>query len=352
MTEIKNSSLIAAIPEKYLRPNTAKAIITLCIAFASYALSLLFAYFVRAHAVYWLYPVSYIAGSIAVTGLFVVAHDCGHFSFLRNKTLMNVIGNVFMIPSLYPFYAWRYSHNAHHSHTNNLKGGKIPQDHSNVYCDNAWIPWTVKQYEHAKKHHPLMAFGYRFYRLLLPIGSVLHQLFFHFYPPLFNKNHRKKVAFSVALVVISTILICTLIYQLTNSVYALFHFFFIPAFLMHIWLSTYTYLHHTYEESCVYHNDEQWDPAKAALHGTANIYFPRWISFFHFNIDVHVPHHVSVKVPCYYLRQVTDCLKQAGYDQHITERRCSLAYLYKQTMRCKLWDEEKERYVDFDGKEG
>jgi hypothetical protein len=46
------------------------------------------------------------------------------------------------------------------------------------------------------------------------------------------------------------------------------------------------------------------------LAGTVDCEYPRWVEFLCHDISVHVPHHVSSKIPWYNLRKANDSLKQ------------------------------------------
>eukprot|EP01084_Bolivina_argentea_P293606 504997_1 len=84
--------------------------------------------------VYW-----YVQGAF-MTGIWVVAHECGHNGFTPNKLLNNVVGFILHTMLLVPYFSWQYSHAKHHAKTNNLeldtvhvprmKHAKEPNDYS------------------------------------------------------------------------------------------------------------------------------------------------------------------------------------------------------------------------------
>lgn len=79
---------------------------------------------------WYLLPIAWFVVGTAVTGMFVVGHDCGHRSFHKNKLVEDIVGNIMMSPLIYPFEPWRILHNQHHAHTNKLE------------LDTAWLPMT------------------------------------------------------------------------------------------------------------------------------------------------------------------------------------------------------------------
>jgi hypothetical protein len=64
-----------------------------------------------------IYP--YLAG-IPLTGLWVLAHECGHGAFSTNQTVANFFGFVIHTALLTPYFSWRSSHGRHHQFANNL----------------------------------------------------------------------------------------------------------------------------------------------------------------------------------------------------------------------------------------
>jgi len=55
------------------------------------------------------------------TGLWVLAHECGHQSFSPSKTLNDTVGWVCHSALLVPYFSWKISHGKHHKATGNLE---------------------------------------------------------------------------------------------------------------------------------------------------------------------------------------------------------------------------------------
>ena len=75
-------------------------------------------------------PVTWIFTGTALTGWFVIGHDCGHRSFAKRRWVNDLVGHIAFLPLIYPFHCWRILHDYHHLHTNKLG------------VDNAWDPVT------------------------------------------------------------------------------------------------------------------------------------------------------------------------------------------------------------------
>ena len=66
---------------------------------------------------------SAVTGTVAM-GLWVLAHECGHGAFSKNKTIQDTVGYVLHSLFLVPYYSWQRSHAVHHQYTNNIELGE------------------------------------------------------------------------------------------------------------------------------------------------------------------------------------------------------------------------------------
>ncbi|KAI7003051.1 hypothetical protein KC366_g19159, partial [Hortaea werneckii] len=55
------------------------------------------------------------------TGLWVLAHECGHQSFSPSKTLNDTVGWFAHSALLVPYFSWKISHGKHHKATGNME---------------------------------------------------------------------------------------------------------------------------------------------------------------------------------------------------------------------------------------
>ena len=60
----------------------------------------------------------------AATGLWVIAHECGHKAFSDNRRLQDAVGYVLHSLMLVPYFSWQRSHAVHHAHTNHITAGE------------------------------------------------------------------------------------------------------------------------------------------------------------------------------------------------------------------------------------
>ena len=73
-------------------------------------------------APFWLLY-SAVTGTVAM-GLWVLAHECGHGAFSKNKTIQDTVGYVLHSLFLVPYYSWQRSHAVHHQYTNHMELGE------------------------------------------------------------------------------------------------------------------------------------------------------------------------------------------------------------------------------------
>ncbi len=327
-------------------PNTKKAIRVLFVGFGFQFLSYAILYLAYITDQIWLLVLGWFLCGMSVTSLFVIGHDCAHGSFLKNQRLNDTIGHFCFLFSFYPFFGWKFSHNSHHAHTN-----EITTHDSDVYFDNAWTPFTVEEYLSLKKTNRVRAFVYKCTRYFPPIGSLLHNFVFHAFPDKFIKTHKTKLYVSYLILFLGLILFSFGLNLLVGSVFAFVHFLILPGLLFQFWMSFYTFLHHTSTEIRFYEKKD-WNPYVGQILSTYNSLCPKWLSAIHFHIDIHTPHHLSTAIPCYHLPQAYKDLKSSEYAHDIKEGKFKLSYLVRQIRECHVWDLKNQKYRRFSEIEG
>ncbi len=268
-------------------------------------------------------PVTWFFTGTALTGWFVVAHDCGHRSFAQRRWVNDLVGHVMILPLLYPFHCWRILHDHHHRHTNKLNE------------DNAWHPWTDQQYAQST---PMLQFFYRAIRgWFWWTASIVHWATMHFTLANFVKRDHAKVMLSIATVVIfAAVFFPTLV--MTVGVWGVVKFWLMPWLVYHFWLSTFTLVHHINIDT-QFRPAATWSAAAAQLTGTVHCNYPRWVEVLCHDINVHIPHHVSVAIPAYNLRMAHECLTQR-WGAYIQEREFSLPLLQDIVKQCHVYDSQ------------
>jgi len=322
------NDVIKTIPKDVFRKNMLKAWSNVLLTLAAVSLS---------HALlsitpWYLLPVSWFIAGTAWTGLFVIAHDCGHLSFSRTHAVNDIVGTVMMLPLVYPFEPWRIHHNLHHTNTNKL------------HVDNAWQPFQTSYYETAPALEKAIMRVIK--GPLWWIASVGHQIKIHFLPSLFTPEQRPRVYVSI----VSVFAFAALFFPAALYNYGLWwvvKYWLVPWIGFHFWMSTFTMVHHTLPH-IPFLPEEKWNDAKARLNMTVHCEYPAWIELLTHSINVHIPHHVSTAIPSYNLRAAHEALKK-NWSQYMHECVFGMDLLKDITSNCHLYHEdEMVCYVPFE----
>ncbi|KAA3486230.1 omega-6 fatty acid desaturase, chloroplastic-like isoform X1 [Gossypium australe] len=187
--------VIDTLPRKVFEIDNVKAWTSVLISVTSYALGI----FMISKAPWYLLPLAWAWTGTAITGFFVIGHDCAHKSFSKNKLLEDIVGTLAFLPLIYPYEPWRFKHDRHHAKTNMLSE------------DTAWHPVWEKEFETSPFLRKAIMFGYGPFR---PWMSIAHwygckivgssysglQLIWHFDLNKFRPNEVKRVKISLACV--------------------------------------------------------------------------------------------------------------------------------------------------------
>lgn len=267
-----------------------------------------------------------IIGAGLLTRIFIIFHDCTHYSFFKSRKANDVLGTITGIITIFPYRKWQHEHAIHHASSGNLDKRGV---------GDIWA-LTVDEY---LKSSLWTKFSYRFYRnpfVMLILGPIYVFLIKNRF------NHRDARAkermntyiTNIAIAAIVTVFCLTIGWQSFLLVQG-------PIFLISgaagIWLF---YVQHTYEDS-YFEPDEDWDYVKAAVEGSSFYKLPKVLQWITGNIGFHHVHHLSPKVPNYKLEEAhnnTEPLQNVPTITLSTSFSC---------LKFRLWDEQGKRFVSF-----
>lgn len=314
--DLQLKDIIKTLPRECFQKNRRKAWLSVLLSVLAVGLG-----YVGLVSLPWFFlPLTWIFTGTALTGFFVIAHDCGHRSFAKRRWVNDWVGHILMLPLIYPFHSWRILHDYHHVHTNEL------------HVDNAWQPWTLEDYATTPVAIRRVYAALR--GRLWWLASIAHWFKLHFDLNQFSPRDRGKVKVSIAAVVIfAAVFFPTLI--ITTGLWGFVKFWLMPWLVFHFWMSTFTLVHHT-APHIPFHPTATWHAAAAQLTGTVHCTYPRWVEILCHDINVHVPHHISVAVPAYNLRLAHQSLKQT-WGSAIQEERFSWSLMKQIVDQCHLY---------------
>jgi len=271
---------------------------------------------------WYLLPFAWFFTGTALTGFFVIGHDCGHRSFSNKIWINNLVGHIAFLPLIFPFHPWRLKHDHHHLHTNKLDE------------DNAWYPFTAESY---KSEAPYIRLVYKLIRgKFWWLGSILHWANLHFNPSLYPEKQRKQVIFSAGLVIAYAAIAFPLMI-LAGGIWGWINFFLMPWLGYHFWMSTFTIVHHTMPD-IPFKTKDKWNAAQDQLTGTVHCDYPVWVEWLCHDINVHIPHHISTGIPSYNLRMAHASLKQ-NWGQYLYETKFNWDLMHRITTQCDIYDQ-------------
>ncbi|MEW9699428.1 fatty acid desaturase [Paenibacillus sp. SI8] len=258
--------------------------------------------------------------------IFIIFHDCCHRSFFKNKIANEVIGTITGILTCCPYHQWRHTHTIHHASSGNLDRRGVGDIWTLTVDEYIGLP-MLKKWVYRMYRNPFVMF-------------IVGPIFIFLIDYRFN---RKKVGMkerintyvtNIAIVGCAALLIWAIGWQSFLLVQG-------PIFFLSgaagIWLF---YVQHQFEES-YYEHDEEWDYVKAAMHGSSFYKLPRILHWITGNIGFHHIHHLSPRVPNYYLEKAHNKNEVLRNVQTITLR-TSL-----QSLKFHIWDEESKRFMGF-----
>ena len=319
-SEIRLKDILKTLPRECFQQNRHRA----WLGVFTQVLIVVLGYVGLAIAPWFLLPFLWIFTGTALTGFFVIAHDCGHRSFAKRRWVNDLVGHLFMLPLIYPFHSWRILHNYHHTHTNKLDD------------DNAWQPFQPEFYASLGR---LGQWGYRLLRgKFWWVGSLVHWAVLHFNWSQFQGKDRAKVKLSVSVVAIFTAIAFPILFA-TIGIWGFVKFWLLPWLVYHFWMSTFTLIHHTAPD-IPFHKADEWNAATAQLSGTVHCNYPRWVEFLCHDISVHIPHHVSTAIPSYNLRLAYRSLQETWGTYLHQESQFSWALMKQITAQCHLYERQ------------
>src|SRR4051794_24392517 len=257
---------------------------------------------------------------------FIVFHDCAHGSFLPWRRVNHWLGIACGLLVYSPFHSWRHEHAVHHASADDLdRRGRGDVETLTVA---EWIALSRrKRLAYRTFRNPLVMLG------LGPIWALMIE------PRLVPRSARARfgrtiIATNIALGALLAGL-CALVGWRAVLVVQL------PTAMLAgaagIWMF---YVQHQFED-VYWERKADWNYAEAALRGSSYLKLPKLLQFVTGNIGLHHVHHLSARIPNYYL--------QRAHDSNDIFQGVPVLTLWDgmRAVRLKLWDEDTGRLVTF-----
>ena len=265
---------------------------------------------------------SILSGTTAM-GFWVIAHECGHGAFSKNRYLENFIGYILHSFLLVPYFSWQRSHSVHHRFTNHISKGET---HVPMVIDGNGInekKGGKKELELSAslgrtKYGILQLFlhlivGWPAYLLTGSTGGLEYGMSNHFWP---QKPFSKKIWLSkwvnkvwISDIGVGLMLLLLLISSYKYGFISLLAMYIGPLLVVNFWLVLYTWLHHT-DTDVPHLSNDQFSFIRGAFL-TIDRPYGKLINFLHHNIgSTHVIHHIYPNIPHYHAKEASLSIKK------------------------------------------
>ena len=353
------AQVLAAIPEHCFKRNTA-----LSLGYAALSLAMTLACgaagaaLIPMQASAWPLWVAYalVTGTVA-TGVWVVAHECGHGAFSDNRALQDAVGYAFHSALLVPYFSWQRSHAVHHARTNHVSEGETHCPHLYPVDAAANAGLTMKQ---AMGNIPFaitqlvihLVVGWPAYLLWGATGGSAHGVTNHFWPTapfseaLWPGSWKDKVWRSD--IGVAAMLAALVAWGVAaGSAVPVLALYAAPLLVTNAWLVAYTWLQHT-DTDVPHYESPEWSYVRGAFHTIDRPYGPLF-DFLHHRIgSTHVAHHVESGIPHYHALEATHALKKAFPDLYLYDPTPVHQALWRVASKCVAVVRRGDRYVFVD----
>ena len=240
---------------------------------------------------YWLTLGLAIPAAGFLMRTFIIFHDCGHGSFFKSQKANNALGIFTGLLNFTPYYRWKHDHAIHHATAGDLDRRGVGDVYTMTVKEYLAAPWWKKT-------------GYRIMRnpfAMFLVGPLLVFVVTQRIPAAkMGKRELASVWWTNFALVAIIGLLCWLIGWKTYLLVQL------PVLMISttfgIWLF---YVQHNFDPTYWDHH-EGWEFVKAGMQGSSYYKLPAVLQWFTGNIGFHHIHHLSAKIPNYYLPKCYD----------------------------------------------
>jgi acyl-lipid omega-6 desaturase (Delta-12 desaturase) len=325
----------------YAKPDTRKGLKVFLVDYAMLLVGLGLALF---GTDLWVRALGAVLAGAKLNGLYTVGHDAGHNVLTASRKLNSVLAFFCYLPTLFNFRLWHYDHQIiHHVKTN---GPQV----------DVYRPMSLEQYRASPLWRRAVE---RLFRALNPVGFAAY-ITYHsrfeqskFFPH--KDEHPEKVRKAAWPVTWWTLaylgaflgwLVARNWGEPQGLALDVLFAFAIPFFVFMNGIAIGVYLQHTHPNVPWFKAD---DPARAHFDQvdlTVNFKLPKWFDYLSHEVMAHQVHHLLPAIPSYNLRAAQNKLEELLGDACVTASPKDVASIFR---RCKLYDFENRRWLDFDG---
>lgn len=252
------------------------------------------------------------------TGLWVLAHECGHQAFSDYGWLNDAVGWVLHSYWLVPYFSWKYSHGKHHKATGHMTR------------DMVFVPKTREEFVKLRHAHSLEEIASdtplsSLYQILVQqLGGWIAYLFTnvtgqpvaksgwgmnHFNPSsaIFERRDYWYIVLSDLGILIQGLVLYT--WYKNYGAFNLFVNWVVPYIGVNHWLVFITFLQHS-DPKMPHYEASEWNFARGAAATIDREFGFIGKHIFHDIIETHVLHHYCSRIPFYNAREASEAIKK------------------------------------------
>lgn len=303
---------------------------------------------------YILWPLYWWFQGAVMTGVWVLAHECGHQSFSPWKSVNDAFGLVLHSALLVPYHSWRITHGQHHKKTNHTTMDQVfvpfnqpTYNTTHGITQEAGVRKYKSAIQEAIEETPLgdlfgvfqmVTFGWWAYLTVNISGQAYGKGANHFNPnaPMFSGRDYMDVVISDIFLgaAISTIATSVYYFGLRNVI----SYYFIPYMIVNMWLVTITYLQHS-DPAIPHYTPDAFSFVRGALCSVDRDY--GIFNTLHHQIgSTHVAHHLFSQMPFYHAQEATEAIKKVLGEYYYSDNTPILQALFRSWSHCKFLDEK------------
>ncbi|MEE8348615.1 MAG: fatty acid desaturase [Acidobacteriota bacterium] len=288
--------------------------------------ALLYLMYLTLEVSYWITLVLAIPAAGFLVRCFIIFHDCGHGAFFKSRKANRTVGFIAGLMTLMPSYYWSHQHAKHHATAGDL-------DHRGD--GDVWT-LTVQEYLDLSRWNRAW---YRIYRNPVFLFGVVPLYFVLVYYRYWRPGDNTRVRWSTIRTNLALLGLLSVV-SLTIGIKA-YLMIQLPILMFTgsagVWLF---YVQHQFEDT-YWERHQEWSYFRHAIEGSSFYKLPAILQWFSGNIGFHHIHHLSPRIPNYYLQE---CHESHPIFQEV--KPITLMSSLK-SLGYRLWDEDHKQLVGF-----
>lgn len=334
--------LIHAEMIKFVKPRTSMGLAVFIIDFGLWMAAIAGVLFL---APLWAKILCSVYAGLKVSNLSSLGHEYAHGTLVKGAKLNKVLAILSFMPGLFNYRLWIYDHHVlHHA--------KVNGKHR-----DAMTPFSKAEYDALPPHRRVLE---RIYRAPLGLGFALYEIVerwlgVKFFPRAYMPERTRAQAWPHFffllgyLALFLTFLALAPLYSDTGTFTALILGFVVPHYVWMELVGFTVYVQHTHPRIPWFDSNADRMRIEAPEIVSTHIEFPGWLKLLVHNVYDHAVHHVQPRIPSYEMAKAQARLNELIGPMAVMEH-FSVARFADTVRRCKLYDYQHHRWLDFEGR--